>query len=65
MSTHRSKQLRAAALLFMAAVVAVSFWLSNVLLAAAGLLTGLLFLLAVRSGAGPAGTGALNKGRQS
>ena len=51
MDTKRSRQFRIAALLFMAAVVAVSFWLNNYLLAGAGLLTGLLFLILVRSDA--------------
>jgi len=54
MDTYKVRQLRLAALLFMAALVLVSLWLNNYLLAAAGLVTGLLFLLVVRSGAGPA-----------
>lgn len=49
MDTQRSKQLRIAALLFMAAVIVVSLWLNNYLLAGAGVLTGLLFLGLVRS----------------
>jgi uncharacterized membrane protein len=49
MDMHRYKQVRAAAVVFMAAVVAVSLWLDMLLLAAAGLLTGLLFLGLVRS----------------
>lgn len=47
MDTQRSKQLRIAALLFMAAVIVVSLWLNNYLLAGIGALTGLLFLVVV------------------
>jgi uncharacterized membrane protein len=49
MNTHRYRQVRAAALIFMAAVVVVSIWLDMLLLAGAGVLTGLLFLVLVRS----------------
>ncbi|MFN8464227.1 MAG: DUF2178 domain-containing protein [Caldilineaceae bacterium] len=49
MNTHRFRQVRAAALIFMAAVVVVSIWLDMLLLAGAGVLTGLLFLVLVRS----------------
>lgn len=49
MNTHRYRQVRAAALIFMAAVVVVSIWLDLLLLAGAGVLTGLLFLVLVRS----------------
>ena len=51
MDTKRSRQFRVAALLFIAAVVAVAIWLSNYLLAGAGLLTGLLFLFVVPANA--------------
>jgi uncharacterized membrane protein len=50
MNTQQYGRLRLVTLLFMVAVVLVSLWLSNYLLAAAGLLTGLLFLALVRSG---------------
>jgi uncharacterized membrane protein len=49
MNVHRYRQVRAAALFFMAAVVVVSLWLDMLLLAGAGVLTGLLFLVLVRS----------------
>ena len=49
MNTHRYRQVRAAALIFMAAVVVVSIWLDMLLLAGAGVLTGILFLVLVRS----------------
>lgn len=49
MNTRRYRQVRAAALIFMAAVVVVSIWLDMLLLAGAGVLTGLLFLILVRS----------------
>jgi len=49
MNTRRYRQVRAAALIFMAAVVVVSIWLDMLLLAGAGVLTGLLFLVLVRS----------------
>lgn len=52
MNTHRYRQVRAAALIFMAAVVVVSIWLDMLLLAGAGVLTGLLFLVLVRSQTG-------------
>lgn len=42
-------RLRIATLLFMVVVVLLSLWLNNYLLAAAGVVTGLLFLLLVRS----------------
>lgn len=49
MNTQQYRYVRVAVILFMAAVVAVSLWLNNHLLAAAGIVTGLLFLLLVRS----------------
>jgi uncharacterized membrane protein len=42
-------RLRIATLLFMVVVVLLSLWLNNYFLAAAGVVTGLLFLLLVRS----------------
>ncbi len=52
MNTHRYRQVRIAALIFMAAVVVVSIWLDMLLLAGAGVLTGLLFLVLVQSPTG-------------
>jgi uncharacterized membrane protein len=49
MNTQQYRYVRVAVIFFMAAVVAVSLWLNNHLLAAAGIVTGLLFLLLVRS----------------
>jgi uncharacterized membrane protein len=49
MDMQRYQQARVAAFVFMAAVVAVSLWLNMWLLAAAGVLTGMLFLGLVRS----------------
>lgn len=49
MNTQQYRYVRVAVILFMAAVVVVSLWLNNHLLAAAGIVTGLLFLLLVRS----------------
>jgi uncharacterized membrane protein len=49
MDMHRYQQARVAAFVFMAAVVAVSLLLNMWLLAAAGVLTGVLFLGLVRS----------------
>ena len=49
MNMRRYQQFRTAVILFMAAVVGVAVWLNLYLLAAAGVLTGLLFLALVRS----------------
>ncbi len=52
MNTRHYQKVRAAAFIFMVIVVAVSIWFDILLLAAAGVLTGLLFLGLVRSQAG-------------
>lgn len=52
MNTRQYQQVRVAAFLFMVIVVAVSLWFDILLLAAAGVLTGMLFLGLVRSQAG-------------
>ncbi len=52
MNTRQYQQVRSAAFIFMVIVVAVSLWFDILLLAAAGVLTGLLFLGLVRSQAG-------------
>lgn len=54
MDKQRFKQLRLAAALFLVAVIAISLWLGNYLLAAAGVLTGLLFLAVMFANANPA-----------
>jgi uncharacterized membrane protein len=48
MSIDRYRQVRTAALLFMVAVVAVSLWFNLLLLAGAGFVTGILFLVLLR-----------------
>lgn len=49
MNAQQHRRLRMAAILFLSVIVAISLWLNNYLLAAAGLGAGLLFLLLVRS----------------